>query len=367
MQTDVLVIGGGPAGLATAIAASLQGLRATVVDPRQPPIDKTCGEGLLPEAVASLHRLGVELDSSVAVPFLGIRFSDEKSSVSARISSAKAFGVRRTTLHRLLVDRAARLGVTLLWGTRVSDLDFRRVSVNGHFIECRWLVGADGQRSNVCKFAGLNSTRQVRSRFGFRRHYSVAPWSDLVEVRWGQRCQMIVTPTSTEEICVSFFTSDPALRIERALEQFPEVARWIEGVRPVSAEAGAVTSLGRALAAVRGNVALVGDASCTVDGIAGQGLSLAFQQALALGEAFAREDLGYYESAHQRITRPPMRMTRLLLAMDASSMLRRKVLRLFAARPALFSKMISIHTGESAPDSLNAPAVLNLGWRVLWA
>jgi 2-polyprenyl-6-methoxyphenol hydroxylase-like FAD-dependent oxidoreductase len=114
-------------------------------------------------------------------------------------------------------------------------------------------------------------------------------------------------------------------------------------------------------------VALVGDASCTVDGIAGQGLTLAFRQALALGDALSRGDLLSYELAHRRITEPAMRMARLLLLMDSSAMLRRKVLRLFAARPALFSKVMSIHTGESAPEELNAAAMMNLGWQVLWA
>jgi menaquinone-9 beta-reductase len=42
--TDVFVIGGGPAGLAAAIAARAKGLRVTVADGGVPPIDKPCGE-----------------------------------------------------------------------------------------------------------------------------------------------------------------------------------------------------------------------------------------------------------------------------------------------------------------------------------
>ena len=367
MQTDVLVIGGGPAGLATAIAAALRGLRVAVADPRTPPIDKACGEGLLPEGVASLRALGMEIGSGAGIEFRGISFRDEHSSASAGISRGKAFGVRRTTLHRLLTIRAVELGVRLLWGARVSDLGFRGVLIDGGLIKFKWLVGADGQHSSVRKFAGLDSTKLPRARFGFRRHYAVAPWSDLVEVRWGRRCQMVCTPTSAEEVCISFFTSDPALRIERALTQFPDIARRLGGAEITSAEAGAVTSLSRARVVVRGNVALVGDASCTVDGIAGQGLSLAFLQALALGDALACGDLASYERAHVRITRTATNMARLLLLMDASSALRRKVLRLFAARPALFSKMMSIHTGETPAHDLNAASVLQLGWNVLWA
>ncbi len=96
-----------------------------------------------------------------------------------------------------------------------------------------WIVGADGQNSNVRKFARIR-VRRLNSRFGFRRHYSVAPWTDLVDVHWGERCQMILTPTRPNEICVSFMTSDPQLRIDRAMSQFPEVAARLRGVQPAS-------------------------------------------------------------------------------------------------------------------------------------
>ena len=55
-ETDVFVIGGGPAGLAAAIAARQQGLRVLVADGAKPPIDKACGEVLMPDAITALGR-----------------------------------------------------------------------------------------------------------------------------------------------------------------------------------------------------------------------------------------------------------------------------------------------------------------------
>ena len=134
----------------------------------------------------------------------------------------------------------------------------------------------------------------------------------------------------------------------------------------VAAEGGAVTALGRARAVARGNVALVGDASCAIDGIAGQGLSLAFQEAVCLGEALARErSARLTKSRTGEITRTAVRMTRLLLLMERSAWIRAKTLRLFASQPALFSKMMSIHTGASSTESLRAREIVDLGLRVL--
>lgn len=367
MRPDVLVVGGGPAGLAAAIAARLKNFRVTVVDSRKPPINKPCGEGLLPEAVAALRRLGVDLDPGMGFPFGGFRFSDETSSVSAEIPPGQALGLRRTTLHQLLIDRASETGVSLLWGARVSCVGFDGACVNGQFVPCKWLIGADGRNSSVRQFAGLGPYRTDSPRFGFRRHYPVAPWTNYVDVHWGRRSQMVVTPTADSEVCVSLFVDDSRLRMDRAIGQFPAVARHLGGASPISTEAGAVASFSRARGVIRRNVALVGDSSCTVDSISGQGLSLAFQQAGHLAEALAADDLAQYQAAHRRITSTAFRITRLLLLMNSSVALRRKVLRLFAARPGLFAKMISVHTGDSTPDALKASAILNLGWRVLWA
>ncbi len=59
VDVDLLVVGGGPVGLATAIEAAQAGMSAAVLERRGSPVDKACGEGLMPSARASLHRLGV--------------------------------------------------------------------------------------------------------------------------------------------------------------------------------------------------------------------------------------------------------------------------------------------------------------------
>ena len=122
----------------------------------------------------------------------------------------------------------------------------------------------------------------------------------------------------------------------------------------------------RARGVVRGNVALVGDAGCTVDAVSGQGVSLAFQQAIFLGDALASGDLASYQKAHSELTLTAMRMTRLLLVMNSIVWLRRKVIRLFAKRPNVFAKMLVTHTQPSL-EPLCAAEIANLTWRVLWA
>ena len=130
-ETDVFIVGGGPAGLAAAIAARARGLRVTVADWSRPPIEKPCGEGLMPDSLDALRQLGITIGSEHSFPFCGIRFVAPGASVSAGFPSGCGLGMRRPVLHQLLADRAAETGVQFLWGVRVTGISGDGVLVNG--------------------------------------------------------------------------------------------------------------------------------------------------------------------------------------------------------------------------------------------
>lgn len=108
---DLLVAGGGPAGLAAAIHATLAGMEAVVVEPRPTPVDKACGEGVMPGGVRALHALGVDPGGR---PLRGIRYLDGTHSAEAAFRDGHGLGVRRTELHAALRARADGLGIPVL-------------------------------------------------------------------------------------------------------------------------------------------------------------------------------------------------------------------------------------------------------------
>lgn len=345
-MTDVLVIGGGPAGLAAAIAARQKGLSATVVDAAQPPIDKACGEGLMPDGVQALKTLGVRMDPRHFEPFRGIRFINEGVTAQAEFPATYGMGVRRTTLHQLLIERAAESGVTLCWNTTVRDLDTK---------SARWIVGADGRNSRVRQWAGFGECPASVRRFGFRRHFPARPWSDTVDVHWGRDCQLYVTPVGAQELCVAVISRRQHLRLDEALGRFPEVAERLKGSVPSTPERGAVTECRRLSRVHGGNVALIGDASGSTDALTGEGLALCFKQALALADALAAGDLTLYDAAHRRIARLPSIMAHLMLMIDERAWLRRPVIRTLASRPRLFSNLLRLHIGAASSSQPSLP------------
>src|SRR5215472_11445943 len=141
---DVFVIGGGPAGLAAAIAARRKGMNVAVADGATPPIDKTCGEGMLPETLQALRSLGVNLNCAEGIRFLGIRFIQEGLNCAAPFPSGFGLALRRPLLHQRLITAAAECGVELLWKTPVTGIGSREVFAGGRTYSVRWIVGADG-------------------------------------------------------------------------------------------------------------------------------------------------------------------------------------------------------------------------------
>ena len=365
-DADVFVIGGGPAGLAAAIAARRRGLRVMLADQSAPGADKACGEGLLPETLEALGRLGVEVPVCAGRSFRGIRFLNAGQSVDACFPARFGLGVRRTTLHSILAEHAAASGVELLWKTGVEGAGRDGVRLAGGLVRSRWIVAADGGHSKVRALAGLEPASPLKRRFGFRRHYRVEPWTDRVEVHWGDDCQFYVTPVGPQEVCVALLSRSSHLRVADALRKFPSLAARLASAAPVNQERGATCATLRLPRVFRGNVALVGDASGGVDAITGQGLLLAFSQALALADAFATGHLTQYEAAHRRLLRRPAFMGQLMLLLDGRPRLRRRVMQIFMDEPRLFARMLAVHAGSGSTMDF-AMNGLRFGWRLVTA
>ena len=364
--TDICIVGGGPAGLATAIACRQRGLEVAVVDGASFPIDKACGEGLMPDGIAALGRLGISFGSEDGYRFRGIRFVSGSHSVDASFPSGSGIGLRRTELHRLMASEAEKLGIHLLWQRPITGLDPSGVWLGNARLPCRWIVGADGGQSLVRRWAGLDRYCSDKTRYAFRRHYRIHAWSDCMELHWGPKCQIYVTPVSEDEICVALISKNPHLRLDDALRHFPELSGRLRVAEPSSSERGAISSTRTLRRVYRGNVALVGDASGTVDAVTGEGLCLAFRQAQVLSECFLSGDLNRYQREHTSLSRRPVMMAHAMLTLDWKEWLRARVMRALATEPQLFSQMLATHMGEALPRDILFTG-LSLGRRIVIA
>ncbi|MFF9851123.1 NAD(P)/FAD-dependent oxidoreductase [Streptomyces litmocidini] len=339
---DLLVVGGGPAGLATAIHAARRGFDVVVAEPRPAPIDKACGEGLMPSAAHALRALDVQVPGP---PLRGIRYVDATGdrSAEARFRTGPGLGVRRTVLHEALAARAAQLGVPVL-PHRVRRVTQSEAYVTADGITARYLVAADGLHSPTRRALGLTvrptAGRRHTPRYGLRRHYAVEPWTDLVEVHWSADCEAYVTPLGPRQIGVAILTSRH-LPFDDQLTRFPRLAARLRTADRTPVR-GAGPLRQQARSRVAGRVLFVGDAAGYVDALTGEGLTLALTAADALVRCLREGRPQAYEPAWCRLSRSYRLLTKSLLWVRNQPPLAPLIMPTAARFPGLFQSAVNL-------------------------
>ncbi len=335
-MTDLIVAGGGPVGLMTAILARLNGLDVTVVEPRSGPIDKACGEGLMPDALARLHAVGVD---PPGVDFHGIRYVAQGAVAEARFRSGPGRGVRRLELQRRPAPSVrADLGVVMVIG-RVDAISQGDDWIEAGGLRGRYLVGADGLHSSVRRTLGLGEEAAGQQRFGIRQHFDVRPWTDLVEVYWLDDAEIYVTPVGASTVGVAVLGQSP-LHLDAAIARVPSLAARLASVPRVSEPRGAGPLRQRVTARSAGRALLVGDAAGYVDALTGEGLRVGFAEAEAAVRAIATDDPESYEDEWRRITRSYRWLTGGLLWAASRRHLRPMIVPAARALPPVFSRIV---------------------------
>jgi flavin-dependent dehydrogenase len=379
---DLVVVGGGPVGLATALFATGCGLDVVVLEPRLGQVDKACGEGLMPVGAAALADLDVH---PAGRPFLGIRYLGGGRSADAPFPGRPGLGVRRTTLHAALRTRVEQAGIEVLplaaaAPTTHSDQgpDDSRSSGGGHVsvpttaargaagpvLRSRYLVAADGLHSPTRRALGLAAAarepwligqshhgrshheqshheqrRYEFRRYGQRRHFTMAPWTDRVEVHWGPSAEVYVTPVSDDLVAVAVLSAQRA-SFAVQLADFAELRERLEAAPPASDVRGAGPLRQRSSARVAGRVLLVGDASGYVDALTGEGISLGLAQARAAVQAVAAGTPQAYERSWRRLTWEHTTLTQGLVQITRPAWGRRLIVPAAAALPGVFTAVV---------------------------
>jgi len=352
----LLILGGGPAGLAAALAARQRGLCPVVVEAQPGIIDKACGEGLMPPAVRALAALGV--GPLPGLPFTGIAYVDARAPERLRVERdfphGPGLGVRRLALSAALRAAVAEAQVPLIEARAVGisqDDDGVELELEGGGrLRAPHLLAADGLRSPTRRWLGLERPARGPARVGLRQHFLTPPWSPRVEVHWAEGVECYITPVAEDTVGVAFLMDRSRYvplaapsPIQAALARFPHIAARLGP--PASSPRGAGPFEQRVSAPRSGRVLLIGDAAGYLDPLTGEGIRLGLDTGAAAVAAVAAGRLGDYDRAYPGLLRRYWWMTGGLLAVTRPPLLRRMLLPTVQRAPWLLSLALRLMGG----------------------
>lgn len=367
---DVVVVGGGLAGCATAIRLARSGLSVSVLERSKMPGRKSCGEGLFPAGVEALSKLGVNPGEEGAA-LRGVRFIASNATAEAPFAGGRtALGIRREVLDTAIRARARDEGVCVRTGVSVFGImtgggRVRAVETSAGDIEARAFVAADGLGSRMRRLAGLEGRRPGR-RYGISAHVAMADELEpVVQVWFGEGLEVYLTPVGarvanlavlTRRAEMARFAGGLRTGFVATVARHPALRHGFELTDEPLAAGPFARSCSRAW---RGNVVLAGDAAGFFDGITGEGMTAALLGA----ELAARAVTGYlesgsyaplrdYERKRRSLVRNAEALGRMSLVLSRWHPAARRTVANLGARPDTFARLVAINTGDAGFRSL---------------
>ena len=390
-SVQAIVVGGGPAGAATAWALASQGLDVVVVDKAHFPRDKPCAEYLSPQGSRILDAMGVlkRVESAGAAQLAGMRVrSPDGGIIHGEFAAQHGFSgfrdrglaLRRRHLDPILQGAARDAGASIRDGVSLQSLIRDGDTVRGvvvrddqgeHELHAPLVIGADGLRSTVARSLNLSARLPWPRRVAFVAHYTQVRdmgahgemhverdgYVGLADVGHGETNVAIVVPKALAKDAAG----DAAGFMTRWLASHPQLAPRFEGATRVSAVRATGPFASHARRGWAPGAALVGDAADFFDPFTGEGIYAALRGGELLGgfagdairatsPQAARRALQAYDKARVAEFRQKWLVERVISAAVSSPMLMNHAARVLGRRRDLADILIGV-TGDFVPPA----------------
>lgn len=292
---DVVVVGGGLAGCATATLLARAGLAVLVLERKRYPVHKLCGEFLSPEAQDVFEQLGVAraVADAGAAP---IRRAALTAPSGARMETplpGTALGLSRLRLDPILMAGVRQAGGEALDGLPVRSVDAEgagyRVSFAGGSVRARLVVGAWGKRSGLDGALGRAFVRQRSPLVGFKAHFEGDNVGDWIELHAFEGGYCGVSHVEDGRVNVCWIAHERALRaaggspdamLAGPLRRNPHLADRLDRMARVTPRFEAVAQVSfRRKGVSHGGALMVGDTAAMITPFCGDGMAMALESA----------------------------------------------------------------------------------------
>jgi geranylgeranyl reductase family protein len=376
-MTDVVVVGAGPAGSATAMLLARRGHDVTLLDKARFPRPKPCAEYLSPAGAALLRDLGVDTGGGRWLRGMQLVAPNAARHLVEYGDGFRALSIERRLLDARLLALARDHGVRVCEGQRVDgvvqeDGEVRGVVARSEEMRAACVVAADGVNSTVARALHLRRKVVWPPRLGLVAHVRGVSWPEDVGQMWvGRHAYVGVAPVGERVLTLGLVQDAPRGRLgashtalQAGLAPFAELGRRLAGADLVEPVQG-VGPLAHAVRATAGRGwLLVGDAAGFFDPLTGEGLFRALKGAHLAADAVDRAlggdrlALPGYQRARRRAFAAKERLTALIQLFVRVPGLMNYVVARLQQRPTLARRLARVLGDLEPADTADLWALL---------
>ncbi len=308
-QFDVIIIGGGLAGLTSAIHLAGEGYKLLLIERYPYPHHKVCGEYVSNEVVPYLKSLGVTLPKVAAIDTL--QLSTKHGKLLQTKLPLGGFGISRYTFDNALYKRALSLGVSVKFETvkNVTYLNdsFAIDTENENSYSAKVAIGAYGKRSGLDKQLNRNFIYKNAPWIGVKAHYAFPEFPEnLVALHNFEGGYGGLSKTESGAVNFCYLTSYKSFQTVKSIEKFNSniVARnkflnhFLRHAKPLFDQPMSIAQVSfESKQTIKDHILMCGDTAGLIHPLCGNGMAMAIHSAKLASE---RIDNFFKESGYNR-------------------------------------------------------------------
>ena len=296
-KSDVTIIGGGLAGLTSAIHLSKSGLKVILIEKNEYPKHKVCGEYISNEVLPYFNGLGIAISELKPSIISKLEFSTAKGKTIYGDLPLGGFGISRFELDYYLSKKAILNNCQIIQDTVIDiqfiDDEFIIHTANNLEIQSRIVLGAFGKRSNIDQKMNRNFFLKNSPWLAVKAHYSGDFPNDLVGLHnfKGGYCGVSKVENNTINIC--YLTDYETFKLYKNIEEFqlnviyknPHLKAIFENCKLIFEKPLTISQISfEKKKTVENHILMIGDTAGLIHPLCGNGMAMAIHSAKIASE-----------------------------------------------------------------------------------
>lgn len=296
-EIEVLIIGGGLAGLTAAIHLSKKGFQVIVIEKNEFPKHKVCGEYISNEVVPYLNWLGINSNDLHSTLITKLRFSICNGKIVDCVLPLGGFGISRYALDEYLHRKAVSYGCTILKDSVESvvfnENQFTVTTLNNVLLKAKIVLGAFGKRSNVDQKLNRSFIQKKSPWLAVKAHYSGNFPDDLVGLHNFKGGYCGVSKVENDKINICYLADYETFKRYKNIEEYqkavvfknPNLKLLFENCTMLFDKPLTISQICfEKKKAIENHILMIGDTAGLIHPLCGNGMAMAIHSAKIVSE-----------------------------------------------------------------------------------